>query len=57
MRLVRIISFKIERDTVHAESQAGRLRPIGEDMAQMPVTPGTAHFNTRHAMGSILHHG
>src|SRR5579862_1154720 len=37
-----------ERDAVHAIALAGRLRPIVEDMAEMPAATPAVHFGARH---------
>lgn len=45
--------MKIKREPVHAIAFARRGRPIGEDVAQMPLAGSTMNFRADHAMPRI----
>lgn len=48
------IWFKSHGSTVHAISQAGFCRTIGENMPEMPVTGRATHFDPPHAEAIVF---
>jgi hypothetical protein len=46
--------MKIQRDTIHAIAQAGRLWAIWKDMAKMSATTAAMDRRARHAEGIVF---
>src|SRR5512141_645596 len=46
--------MKHQRKTVHAVAQAGRLRPIVEDVAEMAAAAAAVDLGPQHAEGTVL---
>src|SRR3984885_11668885 len=49
--------MKLQRKTVHAIAQAGRLRTVVEDMAEMAATAAAMNFAAQHAEGAVFPFG
>src|SRR5580704_12166311 len=45
---------KQQREAIHAIAQAGRLRTIVEDVAEMAAAAAAVNFGTQHAEGTVL---
>src|ERR1700722_6406066 len=46
--------MKHQRKTVHAVAQAGRLRPVVEDVAEMAAAAAAVNFGAQHPEGAVL---
>src|SRR3954447_19848250 len=50
----RLRRVEHQRKTVHAVAQAGRLRAVVEDVAEMAAAAGAMDFGAQHAEGPVL---
>src|SRR5580704_17843580 len=46
--------MKYQRKSVHAVAQAGRLRPVVEDVAEMAAAAAAMNFGPQHPQGAVL---
>src|ERR1700691_1010305 len=46
--------MKLQRKAVHAVTQAGRLRPIVEDVAEMAAAAAAVNFGAQHPEGAVF---
>ena len=46
--------MKLQGNTVHAVTQAGRLRSVVEDVAEMTAAAAAVNFGTQHAEGAVF---
>src|ERR1700686_5785476 len=46
--------MKHQRKTVHAVAQAGRLRPVVEDVTEMAAATAAVNFGARHPEGPVF---
>src|SRR5437016_8407243 len=54
LRFVRFLArVKLERDAVHAIALTGRLRPVVEDMAEMPAATLAMHLGADHEKAAV----
>src|SRR5216683_931556 len=49
----RLAGVEVERYAVHAIAQPGRLRPVLEDMAEMPAAPAAMHLGAGHEEAAV----
>src|SRR6266404_4676648 len=49
----RLAGVKVERDAVQAIAQPGRLRPVLEDMAEMPAATAAMHLGAGHEEAAV----
>ena len=45
--------FEVQRHAVDAVAQAGRRRPVGEDVAEMAAAGGAMHLGAHHAVAAV----
>src|SRR6202035_4783860 len=50
----RCSRMKHQRKTSHAVAQAGRLRPVVEDVAEMAAAAAAVNFGAQHPEGAVL---
>ena len=43
-----------QRETIHAVTQARRLRPVVENVAEMAAAAAAVHLGAEHAEGAVL---
>src|SRR6202020_2630239 len=46
--------MKYQRKAIHAVAQAGRLRPVVEDVAEMAAAAAAMNFGPQHPEGAVL---